>query len=640
MNRFIRISALMVIDAILVNVALYGALLIRFDGAVPVEFMNSFYQLAPVFTVVFLACFYFFGLYNRLWRYASIGELVNIVGIVTAASIINIALAYFVMAGGTFPLSRGTFILSWILSVVLIGGSRLIWRVLIDYKFEHRQSPGGKPVLIIGAGDAGVLVAKELQHHFNTQINVAGFVDDDPAKQKLKILGIPVLGDRHALVGLVDKYGIQEIILAIPSASGKTIREIIAICRQTKAEAKILPGMFELIDGQATVSQIREVQVADLLGRPPVKVNLPEIAGYLNGQVVLVTGAGGSIGAELCRQVSIFLPKQLLLLDNCENNVYDIELELRRDNPDLNICPLVKDVRDRKAIEQIFELYRPAVVFHAAAHKHVPLMESNPEEALKNNVAGTYNVAAAAGQFGAKKFVFISTDKAVNPTSVMGATKRVAEMLIQYLNQNNATNYVAVRFGNVLASRGSVIPLFKKQIAAGGPVTLTHPDMVRYFMIIPEAVQLVIQAGVMARGGEIFVLDMGEPVKIMDLAKSLIRLSGLEPGQDIEIIITGLRPGEKLYEELLTAEEGVNNTDHKCIFVARPSNLNTALIEKTISDIEAGYLPQDKEGTALFLQKFMPQFCIWQAGKSEKQGTRIKDQGTRTSLEARSYLKG
>ncbi|MCD5407355.1 MAG: polysaccharide biosynthesis protein [Desulfotomaculum sp.] len=613
-----KLFFLIAVDIVLVNVALYAALLIRFDGAIPEEFLNSFYNLAPVFTLVFLGCFYFFGLYKRLWQYASIGELVIIVGAVTAGTVVNISLAYFLMEGGTFPLPRGVFVLSWALNIILIGGSRLSWRLFRDYKFNYQHPRGGKPVLIVGAGDAGVLVAKELKNHFSSKINVVGFVDDDPGKRNLKIIGIPVLGDRNDIPDLVDKHGILEIIMAIPSAKGKTIREIVEICRQTKAEVKILPGMFELIDGHATVNQIREVQVEDLLGRPPVKVDLAEISGYLNDQVVMVTGAGGSIGSELCRQVVGFSPKQLLLLDNCENNVYDIEMELKKDNPQLNICPLVKDVRDRKAIEQVFELYKPAVIFHAAAHKHVPLMENNPEEAVKNNVMGTYNVARAADLHGAEKFVLISTDKAVNPTSVMGATKRVAEMFIQHLDKTSSTGYVAVRFGNVLASRGSVIPLFKKQIASGGPVTVTHPDMVRYFMIIPEAVQLVIQAGAMAKGGEIFVLDMGEPVKIMDLAKSLIRLSGLEPGQDIEIAVTGMRPGEKLYEELLTAEEGVNNTSHECIFVARPNNLNQALIEETIGNIAAGRLPQNKHETGLFLQKFIPGFYIWEAEKAKK----------------------
>ena len=342
------------------------------------------------------------------------------------------------------------------------------------------------------------------------------------------------------------------------------------MCEKSNVKLKILPGIYDLIEENVTVNQIREVEVEDLLGRDPVKVDLESISSYLKGQVILVTGAGGSIGSELCRQILKYTPSKLLLLDNCENNMYDIEMELRNNYPYIDIVAFVKDIKDKRAINQIFAEHQPYVVYHAAAHKHVPLMEANPEEAIKNNVMGTYNVAQAADKFGAKKFVLISTDKAVNPTSIMGASKRLAEIIIQYIDKTSKTNFVAVRFGNVLASRGSVIPLFKKQIAEGGPVTVTHPEMVRYFMTIPEAVELVIQAGVLAKGGEIFVLDMGEPVKILDLAKTLITLSGLEPGKDIEIVFTGIRPGEKLYEELLTAEEGINATTHKRIFVARP----------------------------------------------------------------------
>lgn len=610
MSKYKRIGALILIDAVLVNIALYLALIIRFDGYVeiPAQFMESFYSLAPVFTVIAISCFYALGLYKRLWQYASIGELVVIISAVSIAAAVKVSVTYFIMEGGRLPLPRGVIVLDWMLNVLLIGGSRLGWRLFRDYGLNLNQPKGGKPILIVGAGDAGVLVAKELKNHFNGQINLVGFVDDDPAKQDLKILGVPVLGTRHDIPDLVKRYNIQEIILAIPSAEGKVKREIVDICYETEAEVKTLPGMYDLIEGNVTVNQIRDVQVEDLLGREPVKVDLESISQYLHGQVVLVTGAGGSIGSELCRQILKFSPKKLLLLDICENNVYDIELELKKNSPHAELYPLVKDIRDREAIEQVFKLYRPDVVFHAAAHKHVPLMEANPEEAIKNNVMGTYNVARAADLFGAKKFVLISTDKAVNPTSVMGASKRVAEMVIQHLDKTSATNFVAVRFGNVLGSRGSVVPLFKKQIAEGGPVTVTHEDMVRYFMTIPEAVQLVIQAGAMAKGGEIFILDMGEPVKIMDLAKSLIKLSGFEPGEDIEIVITGIRPGEKLYEELLTDEEGVNATTHKRIFVAKPGKLDERLIEEIEYNLTRGNLPQNEYETELFLQKFIPEF--------------------------------
>ena len=613
MGRYLRILALLAIDAILVNIALFGALVVRFEGIsyIPANFLNSFYSLTLIFTLVFLACFYFFGLYKRAWQYASIGELVVVISAVTLGSFINITISYFLMNPGTLPLPRSVFILSWMLNILLIGGSRLAWRLVRDYGLQNYvPNKDGKPVLIVGAGDSGVIVAKELKRHYNRHINIVGFVDDDQGKRNLKILGIPVLGDRHDIKVIVDKYEVKEVILAIPSAEGSVVREIVNICHEAKLDIKILPGLYDLIEGNVTVNQIREVQVEDLLGREPVKVDLEGISSYVTGQVVLVTGAGGSIGSELCRQLVRFSPKKLLLLDNCENNVYDIELELHQANPHQEIIPIVKDVRDRAAIDQVFKTHLPQVIFHAAAHKHVPLMEANPEEAIKNNVMGTYHVARAADSYGAKKFVLISTDKAVNPTSVMGASKRVAEMFIQYLDKTSPTNFVAVRFGNVLASRGSVIPLFKKQIAQGGPVTVTHPEMVRYFMTIPEAVQLVIQAGSMARGGEIFVLDMGEPVKIMDLANTLIRLSGFEPDRDIEIVITGMRPGEKLYEELMTAEEGVNATNHKRIFVAKPNGLNQELIANTMAEMLQGKLPANQMETELFLQHFLPDFRV------------------------------
>jgi len=608
-SRVRRIIALMLVDAVLINLAMYLALILRFDGfsKIPAAHLASSYQLLPLFTGVLVLTFYFTGLYNRLWRYASIGELLAVTSTVSLGSVIAIAAAYFFSAG-TLQFSRGVFVLQWLLNVFLIGGSRLGWRLLRDYGLKPGPTKGGKPILIVGAGDAGAMVAKELKNHYNGQINLVGFIDDDPSKKKLQILGSLVLGGREEIPDIVKQHGVQEIVLAMPSAEGKMIREVVEICHKTDAGVKTIPGMYDLLEGNVTINQIREVQVEDLLGRAPVKVDLDSISHYLKGEVVLLTGAGGSIGSELCRQVAGFSPKKLLLLDVSENNVYDIEMELSNSFPQLDIYPIVKDVRDEQAVEQVFKLHNPKVVFHAAAHKHVPLMEVNPEEAIKNNVMGTYNVASAADKFGANKFVFVSTDKAVNPTSIMGASKRVAEMVIQHLDTVSSTNFVAVRFGNVLGSRGSVVPLFKKQIAEGGPVTVTHEEMVRYFMTIPEAVQLVIQAGAMAKGGEIFVLDMGEPVKIMDLAESLIRLSGFEPQEDIEIVVTGIRPGEKLYEELLTDEEGVNATNHKRIFVARPHDINGKLIEERVNNLRKGITPRNKYETEGFLQTFLPEF--------------------------------
>ena len=604
----IRTFILVVIDAILINLSMILALLIRFDGRVPLPYDENFLHNAPLTTIVIMGLFFLFGLYRRAWQYASINELVAVVGAVLVGNLTNVAIIYY-LNGQSLTQPKSVLILNFVLQVVLIGGSRIAWRLFRDYGLGLKKNKATKRVLIVGAGDGGVLVAKELKSHYNGGVEITGFVDDDNTKQKMIIQGIPVLGKREDIPRLVEKNKVEEIIIAMPSASGRVRREIVTICKQTGAKVKTLPGVYDLIDGRVKVSKIREVQVEDLLGREPVKVDLAEIACYITDQVVLITGGGGSIGSELCRQVACYKPKALLILDACENSVYDIDLEMRRKFPKLQIVSMVKDIRDRKSMIQVFKNYRPQVIFHAAAHKHVPLMEYNPEDSIKNNVMGTYHVAQIADMFGAKKFVLISTDKAVNPTSFMGASKRLAEMVIQYLDTISETNFVAVRFGNVLGSKGSVIPLFKWQIAEGGPVTVTHPEMVRYFMTIPEAVQLVIQAGAMARGGEIFVLDMGEPVRIMDLARSLIELSGFEPGKDIEIKIMGIRPGEKLYEELLTAEEGVTATTHERIYVAKRGKIDAEKIEeRIIARIVNGMLPQNEAEALKMIQEFLPEF--------------------------------
>jgi FlaA1/EpsC-like NDP-sugar epimerase len=441
-------------------------------------------------------------------------------------------------------------------------------------------------LLIIGAGGAGARVAKELKHTPGSAMYPVAFIDDDASRHKLEVLGLPVLGGREKIGEVVENHDIQDIIIAIPSAPRSEIAQIIDICKSTKASVKILPSMTDLIAGKVTVKSIRDVEVEDLLGRDPVKVDLTSIANYVTNQVVMVTGAGGSIGSEMCRQIVQFHPQYLLLLGHGENSIYEIDLELRRTCPAVRVIPVIADIQDRGRLEDIFRVHRPAVIFHAAAHKHVPLMEANPVEAVKNNILGTRNVAECAAEFGATHFVMISSDKAVNPTSVMGVTKRVTEMIIQTLDQISETKFVAVRFGNVLGSRGSVVPVFKKQIAEGGPVTVTHPEMIRYFMTIPEAVQLVIQAGAMAQGGEIFILDMGQPVKIADLARDLIRLSGLTPDEDVEIRYTGIRPGEKLYEEILTSEEGTSATKHNRIFVGKPTEFSREELRQVISDLE------------------------------------------------------
>lgn len=615
----IRMVILLFSDALLVNLALISAIWVRFEGDFPILYWQPLRTVGLPYTAVILSALLIFGMYRRSWRYASINELIALTMAVISGAAINF-LGGILLNHGQYYLPRSVYLLHCIFTVLLIGGSRLCWRVFCESRFSRGSNQHCCNALVIGAGEGGMMVAKELKRHYKGSVKIVGFVDSDPRKWGMLIQGIPVLGDRQKLPQLVKKFHVQEIIIAIPSASHQTIQEIVAACRLTPALVKILPGMFDLIDGNVKVSKIREVDVEDLLGRDPVHVDLAGITDYLRGQVVLVTGAGGSIGSELCRQIVRFAPQTLLLLDNCENSVYDIDMELTALCPGINIVPLVKDVRDRKSILPIFAEFRPKVVFHAAAHKHVPLMEKNPEEAVKNNVMGTYHVAEAADRFGAKRFVLVSTDKAVNPTSYMGASKRLAEMVIQFMDTISKTGFVAVRFGNVLGSRGSVVPLFKKQIAQGGPVTVTDAEMVRFFMTIPEAVQLVVQAGVMAKGGEIFVLDMGEPVKIMDLARSMIRLSGFEPGRDIEIKVTGIRPGEKLYEELLTAEEGTTATGNQRIFVAKPQPVNPLKIgEKIISRIVQGTMPQDQEDTLQMIQDFLPAFKNDQIDQDECQ---------------------
>ena len=611
MIRWQRGAYLVLLDSFLVNLAYVGALLLRFE-TIPAQQWQLFGKVFLPYTVVRLLSNYFFGLYRRAWRYASIEEVLAIVGAVSVGSLINGVLGLFWF--GSLPIRR-IVVLEWLLAIALIGGSRFTWRMVAGRELApqpERNKDTSKRILIVGAGDGGVLVARELRNHYGGRVKIVGFIDDDPAKQNQRILGYPVLGCKEDLPRLAEQHNVDEIIISMPSVPRKVIREIVNITQETGKVVKILPGVFDLIEGNVTVSKIREVQIEDLLGRDPVEVDIAGMSAYITNHVVLVTGAGGSIGSELCRQIANFKPKKLLLLDICENNMYDIEMELRV-HKDLSLVPLVKDIQDRKAIADVFQKYKPEVVFHAAAHKHVPLMEQNPEESVKNNVYGTFQVAWASHRYGAKKFVLVSTDKAVNPTSVMGATKRVAEMIIQYLDTISETNYAAVRFGNVLGSRGSVIPLFKKQIMAGGPVTVTHENMIRYFMTIPEAVQLILQAGALAKKGEIFVLDMGEPVRIMDLATTLIRLSGLQPYTDIDIKVTGMRPGEKLFEELLTDEEGVNATTHQRIFVAKPSCLDLDLLESTVEALQnqpETVLPCDQTTTKEFIQRFLPDFVV------------------------------
>jgi len=608
-----RKRCMLFVDVVLVNLALLLTILLPYSGILQIGFSSYLYLIA-VLTFVRLFCLYYFGLYNRIWEYASINELISTIKAVSAGSLISV---FFLMYVLPEPLQAlGLELINWFINIVLIGGFRLFLRIRQQGWRIIPASAKGRRVLIVGAGDAGALVVKEFENHYHQTVNVIGFIDDDPNKQKLQLLGHDVLGTREDIPRVVEEYQIEEIVIAMPSVSGKVIRGIVEICHTTPAKVKILPGVFDLIDGNVTVSQIREVKVEDLLGREPVEVDLNSMAGYIRDQVVLVTGAGGSIGSELCRQLVRLSPKALLLLDINENGIHDIILDLREKN-NVTLVPLIKDIRDWEGINGVFELYQPDVVYHAAAHKHVPLMEYNPEEAIKNNCWGTYNVAQAANLHHVKRFVLVSTDKAVNPTSVMGASKRIAEMIIQYLNLVSQTQYVGVRFGNVLGSTGSVVPLFKKQIAQGGPVTVTHEGMVRYFMTIPEAVQLIIQAGAFAHDGEIFVLDMGEPVRIIDLAQTLIKLSGFEV-EDIGIVITGIRPGEKMYEELLTTEEVRKNpTQHERIYIAPPTRIDHEILSKIIAEFKNGIFPVGPTATEIWIQRLLPEFKLVRYEKAE-----------------------
>jgi len=570
-----RKIAFMLADIILTNCAFVGALLLRFDGNIPQQYLLAYYRYGFILSVLAVLVFALLNLYTNLWQYASVYELGNIFVAISVFSGLN--WIFFQIVSESLP--RSVYIIIWGLMLFLIGGIRLARRLLASWRFLPTLHAKPKSnLLVIGAGQAGSMVIKELFEHPELGRPVA-VLDEDPLKKGLRIHGVPVLGTMASLDKVLAKYKVHEILIAIPSANEDDVRRIINQCKKTGCKLKRLPGIFSIINGRISVQQIRDVKITDLLGRPEVDLDMKSICSYLKGQVVMVTGAGGSIGSELCRQIARFEPKLLVLLDNYENNLYELQLELKHAYPEQQLTALIGSVQDEKRIDSVMVQHRPQVVFHAAAHKHVPLMEDSPTEAIKNNILGTINVAKAADRHNVKKFVLISTDKAVNPTNVMGASKRVAEIAIQQINKNSKTEYAAVRFGNVLGSNGSVIPIFQKQIARGGPVTVTHPDVTRYFMTIPEAVQLVVQAGALAKGGEVFILDMGEPVKIVDLAKDLIALSGYKENE-IEIVFTGLRPGEKMYEELLLDVETSDKTSHSKIFICQSCDSKAAIKEE------------------------------------------------------------
>lgn len=566
----VRRIFLVITDIILINGSVFLSLIMRFEiniASVPEEYIQKYIVNVIPFTIVTLIIFWCFRMYHSLWQYASIAELYKIVEACVVAELAHLCVTSFM--GWMLP--RSCYFTSGVFLIVAMSASRFMYRLLRQLINEYRHTSEQVKIMIIGAGEATSVLMREISNsRYLDNSKVVCIIDDDLEKVGKYIRGVKIVGTRDHIKEYARYYDIDEIIFAIPSASTKDKREILNICKETSCNLKILPGVYQMVDGEINIKDLRNVDVLDLLGRDPVKVDIESIMGYVKDKTVLVTGGGGSIGSELCRQLVSHKPKCLVIFDIYENNAYDIQQELKIKYPDANVVTLIGSIRNTSRLESVFEQYKPDIVYHAAAHKHVPLMEVSPNEAIKNNVVGTWNVAKMADKYGVKKFVMISTDKAVNPTNVMGATKRICEMIIQSFNEKSKTDFVAVRFGNVLGSNGSVIPLFKRQIEAGGPVTVTHPDIIRYFMTIPEAVSLVLQAGAYAKGGEIFILDMGEPVKIDDLAKNLIRLSGYTLGVDMEIKYTGLRPGEKLYEELLMNEEGMQDTDNKLIHIGRP----------------------------------------------------------------------
>lgn len=574
---FYRRTCLIVYDIISVVFASYLALLMRYSfdiAEIPEHFIDPINKFLPVNILITLLVLYLFRMYNSLWAFAGETELQNLVlSCIISAVAYSLGIQLFRIPGQQAVPSSYYFLYVFLL-ISFIFVSRFSYRFFRSMKHKQQNKNNGISVMVIGAGEAANLIIKEIVNsNFSTMV-IRCIIDDDHGKWGRFIQGIKVVGGRDKIIECADIYGIDEIIVAMPSISRAEMSSILDICKETSCKLRSLPGMYQLVSGEVSVSKLRDVEVEDLLGRDPIEVDLNSILGYVQGKKVMVTGGGGSIGSELCRQIACHKPKQLILVDIYENSAYDVQQELQLNHPDLNLTVLIASVRNTNRINWIFEHYKPDIVYHAAAHKHVPLMETSPNEAVKNNVFGTWKTAQAAAFNGVKRFVMISTDKAVNPTNIMGASKRICEMIIQTFNKHYETEFVAVRFGNVLGSNGSVIPLFKKQILAGGPVTVTHPEIIRYFMTIPEAVSLVLQAGAYAKGGEIFVLDMGKPVKILDLAKNLIRLSGYRVGEDIKIEFTGLRPGEKLYEELLMEEEGLKETANKLIHVGKPIEIN------------------------------------------------------------------
>lgn len=623
---------LMIYDFITIAGSYLFALLLRFDfsfSMIDDFYLNSYYRTIIIYALICIVIYWFFRLYKIVWRFASYGDVIRII-----LSTFVCCFGYFmVMRSFVSRMPYSYYIIGFIMQLIFSVCGRFAYRIVLLLR-KNKSEDHGQNVMVIGAGDAGVTIIKELNKSLKTDKKVVCVIDDNQNKRGRYIEGVPIVGDRNDILNAVKDYRVDAIYYAIPSSTNNQKRDILNICKETDCEIKVLPGLYQIVNGEVSTGIMKDVAIEDLLGRDTIKVNDEDIFNYIKDKVVLVTGGGGSIGSELCRQIAAHNPKQLIIFDIYENNAYDIEQELKRKyKDDLNLKVLIGSVRDSKRIDNVFDKYRPEIVYHAAAHKHVPLMETSPCEAIKNNAIGTFKTAYAAVKYGTRRFVLISTDKAVNPTNVMGATKRMCEMVIQTFDKLtkegntdklavvedcfkcssstklvNKTEFVAVRFGNVLGSNGSVIPLFKKQIEAGGPVTVTHPDIIRYFMTIPEAVSLVLQAGAYARGGEIFILDMGEPVKIDTLARNLIKLSGYKPDEDIEIKYVGLRPGEKLFEEKLMAEEGTQKTDNDLIHVGKPIDIDVDKFLAYLKEIYELSMNNDEEKTVECVKRIVTTF--------------------------------
>ena len=571
-----KVLLIMTMDVVATMASFFLGLWFRYDFSfqeIRAEHLQGFLSAIGPWCAITVVVFLCFRLYSSIWAFVSTSEVFRIIGAYLVLAVIGVNLFRF----DGFLMPRSSMVMGYLISFVMTIAIRFSYRLFLtaQRRISHMTHASGlKNVMLIGAGDAGRALAMEFSNSNYVKDHLSCVIDDNPVKKNKRLCGVPIVGNRYDIPDMVKQYRISKIIFAIPSCPAKVRKEILDICTTTGCEVQMLPGIYQMVNGDVSVSKLRSVDPQDLLGRDPIRVNLEEIFDYIHGKTVLVTGGGGSSGSELCRQIASAGPEQLIIFDIYENNAYDIQQELKRSYPELDLRVLIGSVRNTSRVDYVVGNYKPDLIFHAAAHKHVPLMEDSPNEAIKNNVFGTYKMAQAAAKYGVKRFVLISTDKAVNPTNIMGASKRLCEMVVQMMNRKSKTEFVAVRFGNVLGSNGSVIPLFKKQIEAGGPVTVTHPDIIRYFMTIPEAVSLVLQAGYYARGGEIFILDMGEPVKIDTMARNMIRLSGYEPDVDIKVVYTGLRPGEKLYEELLMKEEGLQETANKLIHIGKPIEMD------------------------------------------------------------------